>query len=369
VQYADVLLASHEANRPVFAVAVGMAGGRKRRSRYMSFQAYRRDASYGDSLQDQLAEISRVSGGQLVTQRDIGDGYAEVLALLRGYYVLGYRTPEPIAAGWHGVSVEVPGDYATVTQPGVFRTETDYSTVRGALRTATESMGRDPETALRMLDLASQLAPEMAIPAFGRGVALERLGRLEPARDAYERALSLSPGAAEVRSRLARIALRTGDYPTAWTQALRLERAGYDADEVLDRLRIIANEPSDASARRRGPRVSLPKPLVPDLEAQLALRPLWRQIGQILEEDPSVTLVPYRMPADFVIHMDLRKLDARVPRRLDLRLQAIDVYEGNEEEARVAVPRMEDAAALRAALRQAVARCRQWMLERIQRRR
>ena len=33
VQYADVLLASHEANRPVFAVAVGRAGGQQRSAR------------------------------------------------------------------------------------------------------------------------------------------------------------------------------------------------------------------------------------------------------------------------------------------------------------------------------------------------
>ena len=67
VQYADVLLASHEANRPVFTVAVGLAGGRQRRSRYASFQAYRRDASYSAVLQDRLAELSRVPGAHLVT--------------------------------------------------------------------------------------------------------------------------------------------------------------------------------------------------------------------------------------------------------------------------------------------------------------
>jgi VWFA-related protein len=369
VQYADVLLASHEAGRPVFAVAVGLAGGQERRSRYASFQSYRRDASYGASLQDRLAELSRVSGGHLVSQREIRDGYDEVLALLRGYYLLGYRTPRPITEGWHGVTVEVEGDHTTVTQPGIYRTGTDYGAVRGALRAASETLPTDTATALRMLELAAQLAPEMATPQFGRGVALERLSRLADARAAYERALLLSPGAVEVRSRLARLTLRLGDYETAWSHALRVQRAGYDAREVLDRLEIIASEPVDREARSRGPRVSIPKPLTPDLEAQLALRPIWQEVGRLLEDDPTMTVVPAKTPADFVIRMELHTLESRAPRKLDLRLKIFDAYENKEEEAKVEVEDLEDVAQLSAAIARGVEESRAWLHDRMRRRR
>ena len=369
VQYADVLLASHEASRPVFAVAVGLAGRQERRSRYASLQSYRRDASYGASLQDRLAELSRVSGGHLVTQREIRDGYEEVLALLRGYYLLGYRTPQPVTEGWHGVAVEVGGNHTTVTQPGVYRTGTDYGALRAALRTASEKLGTDATTALRMLEIAVRLAPEMATPQFGLGVALEKLNRHAEARDAYERALLLSPGAVEVRSRLARLTLRLADYEAAWRHALRVQRAGYDIAEVLDRLDVIALEPEDREARRRGPRVSLPKPLTPDLEAQLTLRPVWREIGRMLEEDPTITVVPVQTPADFVIRMDLHGLERKAPHNLDLRLKIFDAYENKDEEVKVEVEDLEDPAQLSAAIARGVDESRKWLHDRMRRRR
>ncbi len=369
VQYADVLLASHEASRPVFSVAVGLAGGQERRSRYASFQSYRRDASYGAALQDRLAELSRVSGGHLVTQREIRDGYEEVLALLRGYYLLGYRTPQPVSEGWHVVAVEIAGNYETVTQPGIYRTSTDYGAVRGALRAASEKLGTDPATALRMLEMAVQLAPEMATPQFGLGVAHERLNRFADARRAYERALLLSPGAIEVRARLARLTLRLADYEATWLHALRVQRAGYDIVGVLDRLEMIASVPGDRDARRRGPRVATPKPLTPDLEAQLALRPVWRELGRRLEEEPTITVVPSKTAADFVIRMDLRKLETNAPRRLDMRLKVFDVYENKDEEIQVEVDDLEDPAQLSDAMARGVEKAREWIHDRMRKRR
>jgi VWFA-related protein len=369
VQYADVLLASHEASRPVFPVAVGMAGGQRKRSRFVSHEAYRKNASYGESLQDRLAELSRVSGGQLVTQRDIRDGYDDVLALLRSYYVLGYRTPEPVDEGWHAIQVEVVGDNTTVTQPGVYRSRTDYGAVRGALRTASEEMARNPTLALRMLEMASELAPEMVTPQFGRGVALERVNRLPEAWDAYTRALALSPGAIAVRSRLAKLALRMVRYDEAWLHALRVQRAGYDADDVLERLQLIAVEPTDRDERTRGPRVALPKPLTPDLEAQLTLRPVWRAVGGFLEEDPATTVVPFSGQADFILHLDLRELGSRAPRALELHIEVLDVYNSATTSARVEVDDVDDSAALLDAVRASVAEIRAWLQSRMDRRR
>lgn len=369
VQYADVLLASHEANRPVFAVAVGLAGGQQRRSRYASFQSYRRDASYSAALQDSLAELARVSGGHLVTQREIRDGYEEVIALLRGYYLLGYRTPQPVREGWHGVAVKVAGDYEVISQPGIYRTDTDYSAVRAALRTASEKLVTDPSTALRMLEMAARLAPELSTPQFGLGVALEKLNRFADARAAYERALLLSPGAVAVRARLARLTLRLGDYDAAWHHALRVQRADHDIADVIDRLELIATEPPDRQARRSGPRVMIPKPLTPDLEAQLTLRPVWRELGRLLEDDPTITIVPPRTAADFVIRMDLRKLETRAPRKMDVRFKVFDVYEDKDKEMRVEVDDLEDWAHLSAVIERAVVESRKWIHDRMRRRR
>jgi hypothetical protein len=334
----------------------------------VSLQAYRADADYGESLQDQLAEVSRVSSGQLVTQRDIEDGYDDVLALLRGYYVLGYRTPQPVREGWHGIRVEVQGDGQVVTQPGVYRTSTDYAAVRGALRRATELQQTDPEGALEMLDLARQLAPDLAVPEFGRGVLLERLGRLGPARAAMERALWLSPGAPEARMRLTGLAIRLNDHPAAWTQALRLRRNGFDTRRFFEELDKGDDEPADWQARLAGPRLGMPKPVTPDLEAQLTLRPLWRTLAHEFERDPLVSVAPYRSAIDFLVRMDLRVLEARPPRRMELELAILDAIERKEEEFAIAVNDVDDPAELQAATLAAVERALAWMHERMERR-
>jgi len=368
-EYADVLFASYEASRPVFSVAVGMAGGRRQRSRYLSLQAYSADASYGQSLQDQLAEISRVSGGELVTQRDISDGYEDVLALLRGYYILGYRTPQPVAEGWHGIRVEVVGDHSTVTQPGVYRTSTDYSAVVAALRTATEIQASNPELALQMLKLAADMAPDLAVPEFGRGVILEQLNRLGPARGALERALWLSPGTPSIRLQLASVALRLNDHRAAWTHALRVRRAGFNARAMLEQLDRAGAEPPEGEAIRRGPRVLLPKPLAPDLEAQLTLRPIRRAIGHGLETDPTITLVPAGQRMDFLMQMNLRELGVRPPRQMELRLKVFDADGGADKEFRIEVDDVANSTVLDSAVNAALDEALAWVHERMERRR
>jgi VWFA-related protein len=111
----DALGAARAASVPVFPVAMG----------------YANDAR---ALKDELAELARATGGRLIEstgQGELGDAYADVVALLRSYYLIGYdpgalSTGEGTAVGgsprWHDVGVELRRpNFEPLVRPGYYR--------------------------------------------------------------------------------------------------------------------------------------------------------------------------------------------------------------------------------------------------------
>ena len=79
------------------------------------------------------------------------------------------------------------------------------------------------DEALRLFERATTQAPRDATAWQGRGLALERLGRVAEAADAYGTALQVAPDAHQARFGLARLAMRSGqvDAAIAYLEALR----------------------------------------------------------------------------------------------------------------------------------------------------
>lgn len=303
--YRDVLMQAWRSDVPVFPVAVGTAAlSGVDLDGYRNLGAPRSAVRQIETTQRQLAELARVSGGRMVTQREIRDGYAEVLSLLRGYYVIGYRTPEPRRRGWHDVEVRLaePHGRRVIVQPGYYGEEVDPRPVQGALDAGSEALrGRDFPSALRWFDIAAGFGIDMGTPDLGAGLAHEALGQFRLARDAYDRSLGRYPGLAAAHLYLARVSLRLADLQAAWDHAVRAKAGGEDADELLERLRLRDPDPPDLERLRARPVLFLVPTPEPGLEAQLDLDVLFRGLGRLVDARPELMLTRRAAAASYLL--------------------------------------------------------------------
>lgn len=312
--YRDVLMQAWRADTPVFSVAVGIAATSDRDlDGYRSLGVPRAEIEEIRTMRRQLAELARVSGGRMVTQQDIRDGYAEVLSLLRGYYVLGYRTPEPRRAGWHEVRVELRerAGRRVVSQPGYYSAEVDPAPAFDALAAAQAALAeRRFEEALRWFDIAAGLDAGVGSPDLGMALAYDALGQLVLARAALERALARHPGLAAAHAQLASVAARQADYEAAWEHAIRARLGGGGVDDTIARLRVRTGDPADLQRRLARPVLFIVRPEVPGLEEQLRLGPVLDALGNAVESTPAAALTQHAGRATHYLRLDLDRITA-----------------------------------------------------------
>lgn len=117
------------------------------------------------------------------------------------------------------------------------------------------SLGR-PAEALAMLDDAIRRAPELAQAHYNRAFALEQLGDLDTARQSYEQAEALAPGASDALGRLALLAARRSDFSTARDLADRALARRPDDPTVLFALTTTALAARDFATAERHARVA-----------------------------------------------------------------------------------------------------------------
>ncbi len=134
-------------------------------------------------------------------------------------------------------------------------------------------------------------------------------------------------------------------------------------EEVLDRLRRASDPPDGLAALNVGPVVELLKPMVADLEAQLALRDTHRRIARTLENQPTIALARHPAVVDFTAWTELRELGDGPPRQLDLRLRAASPWRDAEREERIRVSDFDDLDALATATAEAVAKLSAWIVQ------
>ncbi|NKB86770.1 MAG: VWA domain-containing protein [Acidobacteria bacterium] len=367
--YTDALLATWRSEVPVFAMGVGLAAEPPRR-RTSSSLTQRRDPRRREmyeailSLQDQLREIARVSGGQLILQKDLRDGYATTLGLLRGYYVLTYRSPDDVADGWQEVDVELTNSRAdVVVQPGVYRGDSSHVGAVEILREADVkfTLGQYEE-ALADFDLVARFTPGVGAPHFGRGLALEMLERYDEAADAFARSLELRPGTPSTHAKLAEAAARSGDHAVAWEHGLRAHVAGLNQVELFRQLEAESTAPGDLRERLVAPVVFVMRPRVPELDAQLALRHVSHVLLTGLDTSPHAAVTTDIAYADFSINLWVRNLGDDGD--LTARLVIHDLLQGDRREQGFSIDDVGDADQVAATVAEALLEAREWMDER-----
>jgi hypothetical protein len=166
------------------------------------------------------------------------------------------------------------------------------------------------EEALRLFTAAAEADPTDVAAAYGRGLALSRLGRWEEAEDAFERALALRPGLTSARRAAAHAAMEAGkaalDAGRARDAVPRFERAA-ELDPAIAQFahyfaalaHQAAGEPDAAEAdferARRGPDAVVADQATRALEALTGRRverpwEVWARVG--LGYDSNVTVTP-----------------------------------------------------------------------------
>jgi tetratricopeptide (TPR) repeat protein len=111
------------------------------------------------------------------------------------------------------------------------------------------------QQALEVLDRAIEEDAEYAMAYFVRGYALNGLGNLAGARDAFLRAAELNPGWADAHQMAAVLAARTGQFETSWTQAIRAHQAGAQVDRLMEQLARAQPGPDDLDRQLEAPRI------------------------------------------------------------------------------------------------------------------
>jgi len=86
----------------------------------------------------------------------------------------------------------------------------DAAEARKLFEKAVPIAGTDPEAAAALFEKAFQLDPDLGFAAYNAGVAYERLGDQTRARDAYLKALAVTPDFEPASENLTRLRIRTG---------------------------------------------------------------------------------------------------------------------------------------------------------------
>lgn len=368
--YADALMASWRSEVPVFAIGVGQAaqrvryGGATWNRRGIVRRASRQQFEALAVLQDQLREIARVSGGQLILQRDLADGYATTLGLLRGYYVLAYASPDGTKDGWQKLEVKLTEARAeVVVQPGVYRNEDSHVGAVNILREASVKFALGQyEEALADFDHVARFSPDIGAPYFGRALVLEQLGRFAEARDSFARSLELRPGAPATHAKLAEMSLRVGDYAPGWEHAIRAHLGGYSQVEMFEALNKVSEPPEDMRARLVGPVIFFMQPRVPELDAQLALADVTHEFMAGLDTAAMLAITNDARVADFTMSIWVRKLGS--DGKLSARLVLYDIAGSVRREQGLTIEDVRDETAVQAAVSEALDEARDWILDR-----
>ncbi len=368
--YADALMASWRSEVPVFAIGVGQAA---QTAQYRGTSWNRRELRRSSSrqrfeafaaLQDQLREIARVSGGQLILQQDLADGYATTLGLLRGYYVLAYVSPESVEQGWQELEVKLTDARAeVVVQPGVYRNEDSHVGAVNVLREASVkfAMGQYEE-ALADFDHVARFSPDIGAPFFGRALVLEELGRYAEARDSFARSLELRPGAPATHSKLAEMSLRSGDYAQGWEHSIRAHLGGYSQVEMFEALDKVSEPPEDMRHRLVGPVIFYMRPRVAELDSQIALADVSHEILAGLDTTPMLAVTNDARVADFTVSVWVRRLGD--DGKLSARLVLYDLAGTTRREQGLTIEDVHDEEAVEAAIGEALEKARDWILSR-----
>ena len=272
-----------------------------------------------------LPALAEATGGKTVRGSD--SGYREVLAWLRGSYIVGYYTSANREHGSsadftrHEVVVELTrDDVEVIHQPAYFRATIDTEAAKYDVEQASDLIAEgELESALLILDRALRADPGYAPAYFSRAIARGDLGRLaEAQRDALE-AASLSPGIADMHELAMLISIDIGDSQAAWGQAIQAGQAGADLRPHFERLDATGPAPADFDARVSAPTIMVARPYTDttNLLMDTALAKVFQTVRRELAAAPLLAVVVDPSMARYIMTIRGDRLSSGRPRRLE----------------------------------------------------
>ena len=205
----DVLTAAELTGIPIFPVNLGGGDGGVPRGRgggraYTPGRGRWTAAALPEWAQDGVLQgLAAMTGGTMVNAGEAG--YAELLAWLRGSYIVGYYTDATKTGSGHDFTrheVQVRLDRKGVNvfhQPVYYRPTVDTATARYDVEEAGKLFsGGELQAAMLVLDRAIRADPGYAPAYFRRALVLAEQDRLQDAQANALQAASLSPGVADL---------------------------------------------------------------------------------------------------------------------------------------------------------------------------
>lgn len=346
--YNDMLVDAWRAELPVFAVAVGMAATRRR------LPVLLRGKDETRLLQSRLQELGRVTGGQFFLQPKLRSGYAEILGVLRGLYVVGIAGES--SSDWSALDVSVPGTrHRVVVQPQILRVgeavRSGFEQVRRGLLLASAARLREAESLLRA---AMSAEPEEPAAPVYLGLVREALGEHAAAHEAFAEALRRVPGVPHALAGLARTALELGDLAGAWESAVAAQLAGADVSAVVAALRGVP-EPAGLETKRSATIVGLTTSGISDLQAILATRDIRRRIGEAVQQ-AGFAVTTDTLAAGVLLNVRVERFRPRpgAVGELQARLELFSLAGARQEDEKLQVTELADQVAADAAVRSAL---------------
>ena len=378
VELGDIALPAAELREAQPDPAVPRAGETTAEARWDQMEELEDARGQAARRLGELRDLSRATGGKVITggrsiERLIS-AYAEVVNLLRSYYLIGYYPGSPDSTrveselpSWHGVEVEVRrGGYRVHTRSGYYRTPIDVVAACRHVQAGIDLNARGAaDEALVELGLALQADPYSWGAYYHRGGALILAGELDGAQEALLSAAKLNPGRGDVHKLAFGVSLELSDYQTAWDQAIRAHQAGINMSEGLLLLGQEVTAPADLEERLQAPRVYIESSRVVDPIDEAALRILDLALAQAFSEVTEVGLTETEALADYRLLIRLKELSEQSPRKLevDLGLWESETSGGDRISRRgVTLSDIEDSRGVRAELASFVEELRAWIL-------
>ena len=272
-----------------------------------------------------LPALAAATGGKTVRGSD--SGYREVLAWLRGSYIVGYYTSANREYGSsadftrHELVVELNrDDVEVIHQPAYFRPTIDTEAAKYDVQQASDLIAEgELESALLILDRALRADPRYAPAYFHRAIARGDLGRLEEAQQDALEAASLSPGIADMHELAMQISIDVGDNQAAWEQAIQAGQAGADLRPHFERLDAAGTAPDDFDARVSAPTIMVARPYTDttNLLMDTALAKVFQTVRRELAAPPLLAVVVDPSMARYIMTIRGDRLSRDRPRRLE----------------------------------------------------
>ncbi|NKB88126.1 MAG: hypothetical protein GKS06_07900 [Acidobacteria bacterium] len=204
---------------------------------------------------------------------------ARLTGALRAHYVIGYvpagtTGADPLIEREVEVTVARPDHEVLAPSRGYGGSaRTTSMAVETARRGFRQLAAQENEAALSTFERATASARDLGPAHYGRGLALQRLGRLEDAAGDLARAADLDPWLPGLRQRLANLLLDLRDPEAAWEHALAAREAGADVEELVNRLQEVSPRTLEPLPQTALPRVWLSARGADDLLAQTTAFP------------------------------------------------------------------------------------------------